>query len=72
MAYPICWQLWDQRAERPGRWSKVHRTEIVGRTLCGVRVPEAMDYEEWSSQGECRRCSAAEAQRRPSGHDTIG
>ena len=54
----IAWRDWDNRTQRPARWSKVHETRDGGdTTLCGAKVPaESYDTDPHGNGDYCKRC----------------
>lgn len=58
----IAWQWWqgERGYERPGRWSKQHRTLDGKTTLCGLVLPRIGDVADYGGEsdgeGWCRRC----------------
>lgn len=66
----VAWQMWDNAAQRPGRWSKTHDTTDGGATtLCGIDVTGFNHMDSGPhGDGVCKRCRAkmraAEAESR--------
>tara|TARA_Y100000034_G_scaffold25708_2_gene30516 strand:- start:9250 stop:9798 length:549 start_codon:yes stop_codon:yes gene_type:complete len=70
----IGWQWWDERAQRPGDYSKSHLMEVdrhgkdvTGKTLCGVSLPE--EYIDMGSDIGGRACKKCERIAKAKGLD---
>ena len=54
--FPVAWMFW--RDGKPSqRWSKDHLTLDDKHTLCGLRVPDAFNYDHSGSGDYCTKCN---------------